>query len=259
MKNKKLICGSCLLLIAILFLATSVSAIQPMSPPEFELLVPYSGLTEDTQLLVDQFVKSASLCGIQITPVYTTWENVIELLFAGDYELIYFVGLGGSGGDTFEAINSLLRFHFVDNFFWNYYNQDLIDKIELMYTLYLDGYENEAIEVFHGIELIIYEDQPVIPICYAYQEDIGRLSTRLLCINCDIVYDPVIRNVLSLVIDRELYVDLYGATSPLTQYPISHIFGWSQYHDSTLPEIDYSIGQAVSTIVHGGYIPARTK
>lgn len=193
---------------------------------EFDLLVADSGLIEDTQLLVDQLVKSASLCGIKITPVYTTLIDAITLLFAGDYDLIYFIGLSSSGSDTLETINSLLRFYFVDYFFcWNYYNQDLIDKIKLMYTLNLDGYENEAVEVFHEIELIIYEDQPFIPICHEFREDVGGMYTRLLAINCDIVYDSIIRNVLSLVIDRELYVELYGATIPYYTFPISHLFG----------------------------------
>ncbi len=259
MKNKKLICGSCLLLIAILCLSTSVSANIPLTPPEFELLVPDTGLIGETQLLLDQFVKSASLCGIKITPVYTTWDDVINSLFTGDYELIYFIGLSFSGDDTIEKIRSTLSYLFIDNFFLNYYNQDLIDKTHLMDTLYLDGYENEAIEVFHEIEFILYRDQPIVSICHAFKEDTGGRATRLLIINCDIAYDPVIRNVLSMVIDRELYVDLYGVTTTYDYYPISHLFGWSQYHDTTLPEIEYSIGQAVSTIVHGGYLPAGTK
>ena len=69
--------------------------------------------------------------------------------------------------------------------------------------------------------------------------------------------DATIRVALSFLIDRISYADLYGAALGIDIYPISHLFEWSIYHDTSLPTIKHSIGKAVSTLAKGGYLPAK--
>jgi ABC-type transport system substrate-binding protein len=259
MKNKKLVCGSCLLLIALIGLSFNVSAIKPMEPPEIELLVPTTGLIGDMQIVVDEFVRDAALCGIKINPVYMTWGEAILRLVYGDFEIFHFAGLQGPWEDTFTYIYETLCFHFVWYDYWYYTSPEFIEMIELMYTLYLGGLIDEAIEVFHEIELILYEDQPFAPICYRLYED-GRMYTRYLFINCEEtgpLADVTIRVALSILIDRTSYADLYGTALGTDIFEISHLFEWSQYHDTSLPSIKHSIGKAVSTLTKGGYLPAK--
>ena len=248
------------MLIALIGLSSNVSAIQPMTPPEIEMIVPFSGLIGDCQLLVDQFVEDAALCGIKIIPAYMSWYDGINKLLAGDFDMFYFIGLIGSADDTFDEIYGILSFLFLGYDFWHYYNPDLVNKINLMNDKYLNGFEDEAIDIFHEIELILYEDQPFIPICYQLRDPSQRY-TRYLFMNCDAtgpLADVAIRVALSYLIDRALYAQLYGEALLQDTVAINHLFEWSQYHDTSLPDIDYSIGKATKTIVLGGYLPAIT-
>ena len=261
MKNKLLICGSCILLIALIGLSTNVSALKPMTLPEIEMIVPDTGLIGDCQLLVDQLVVDAAKCGIKINPVYITWGETINRLIAGDFEMIYFIGLSMNPDDTLDNIIETLYFLFVWYDWWNYYNAELFDKIYEMYVLNFNGFFDEALEVFHEIELILYEEQIVIPLAYRYYEN-GNLYTRYLFMNSyetGPLADTAIRVALSHLIDRTLYAQLYGETVLTDTNAMSHVFEWSQYHDTTLPDIPYSIGKAVTTVVHAGYLPASAK
>jgi ABC-type transport system substrate-binding protein len=259
MKNKKLVCGSCLLLIAIICLSVNVSAVKPMVPPELELIVPYTGLVGDMQIVVDEFVSDAALCGIKITPVYMPWSDAVMRLVYGDFEIFHFAGLVGAFEDTFTYIYETLCFHFVWYDYWNFTSTELIDTINSMYSLYLGGFLDEAIEIFHEIELLMYLEQPFAPISYNLRDN-GQIYTRYLFINCDEtgpLGDVTIRKALSYLIDRIVYADLYGAAIGSDVYPLSHLFEWSQYHDTSLPTIKHSIGKAVSTLAKGGYLPAK--
>jgi ABC-type transport system substrate-binding protein len=261
MNHKKLLYGSCILLIALIGLSFNVSAIQPMTPPVIEMIVPYTGLIGDCQLLVDQLIDDAALCGIKIIPDYMPWIDGLMKLFAGDFDMFYFIGLSGSPDDTMQNIYETLCFHFVWYDYWQYYNPDLVNKIELMYDKYLNGYMEDAIEIFHEIEWIIYQEQPFVTISYNLQIT-GNLYTRHLFMNCNAsgpLADPAIRVALSYLIDRDLYGQLYGEAIGQDVTAISHLFEWSQYHDTSLPDFTYSIGKATKTIVHAGYLPAKAK
>ncbi len=261
MKNKILICGSCILLIALIGLSSNVSALKPMTLPEIEMIVPDTGLIGDCQLLVDQLVEDAAKCGIKIIPDYTTWGDGVNRMLAGDFEMFYFIGLSMPPADTLDNIIETLYFLFVWYDFWNYYNAELFDKIYDMYVLNFNGFLDEALVVFHEIELILYEEQIAIPISYYYQ-DTGNHYTRYLFMNCDEngpLADSAIRVALSHLIDRTLYAQIYGDAVVYDPIALSHIFEWSQYHDTTLPDIPYSIGKAVKTVVHAGYLPANAK
>ncbi|NPD89740.1 MAG: hypothetical protein HGN29_13595 [Asgard group archaeon] len=247
------------MLITIICISLNVSAVKPISPPEIELLVPDTGIVGDTQRIVDEFIRDAALCGIKIVPTYTTWGDAINRMLAGDFDILHFAGLVGAFEDSFTYIYETLCFHFVWNDFWNYTSMEFIDKIELMYSLYLGGFIDDAIEIFHEIELVIYEDQPFAPICYELRDD-GQIYTRYLFINCDEagpLGDATIRVALSYLIDRVLYIELYGDYSIGYPIAIDHLFEWSQYHDTSLPAIKHSIGKAASTLAKGGYLPAK--
>ena len=64
---------------------------------------------------------------------------------------------------------------------------------------------------------------------------------------------------LTHLIDKELYVERFSIYYNV-DYPVcSHLFEWSQYHDETLPSIEFSIGKAASTLAKAGYRPCHVK
>lgn len=211
-------------------------------------------------MILDQLTEDAARCGIKLNIELISYYDIIPKLFAGDYDLIMFITLAWYQPASFDTIFFYLDYYYGDSNLWNYHNEVLKTKIQEMKDFYYNGFEAEAIEVFHEIELIIYEEQPSLALCYHL--DTMLIHTHQIIVNSHLDRpgkDIAIRKASTFLIDRELYTSAIQTSSIYTIYQTSHLFGWSQYHDTTLPEIDHSIGKATSTLAHAGFKPRAIK
>jgi ABC-type transport system substrate-binding protein len=106
--------------------------------------------------------------------------------------------------------------------------------------------------LFHEIEWILYEEQPIGAVAIDETNMPDQFNLRMVMMNSvdSPLADRTIRKTLSYLIEREMYNELLGHS-----YAVSHMFEWTEFHDSTLPIIPYSIGKATSTLAKGGYRP----
>ena len=255
--KKKYLCGFTLVVFILLIAPFTISANQPPMPPEIELLVSLPRYTPDTELIIIQLTDSAAKCGIKLNVVLMDYIDIVYKIWFNDFEAAMFLTAAWSQPDCFETIIWLLIFYFGSSSFIQYFNPEIKEMISELEVLYSDGYIEEAIELFHQIEYLIYEGQYYPTIGYHF--DSSLIHTHEIIINNNVIIDPVIRKALSFLIDRDLYITQMQTTYSYTLYPTSHLFGWSQYHDSTLPDIPYSIGKATSTLAKAGYRPCRIK
>ena len=256
--KKQQLCGLLILSVLIIVTPFSVSATQPPLPPEIEVLVSAQGYTPETELIIEQLTSSASLCGIKLNMIIMDYYDLIYKILYNDFEAVLFITAAWYQPDSFETIIWLLNFYFGSSSYLYYYNPEIKAKIDQLQALYYGGYLDESITLFHEIELMIYEGQYYPAIGYHY--DSYLIHTHLLLINNAIVgpfSDIAIRFALSYLIDRELFISQMQTRYPYELVQTSHLFGWSQYHDLSLPEITYSIGKATSTLATAGYRPCR--
>ncbi|NHJ31306.1 MAG: hypothetical protein FK732_00445 [Asgard group archaeon] len=260
MRRKKFLAISLFIFVFVLMPVTIANAVQPPLPPEMTILVSDARYTPETALVLDQLAEDAALCGIKLNFEIMGFYDIVMRMYSNDFDLVMFITLATLQPDSFDSIFFLLDFYFGDYNIWNYHNDILKAKIQEMKDFYYNGFEVEAIEVFHEIELIIYEDQPSIAICYHL--DALLFYTHQIIVN----NHPdrpgsniAIRKALSFLIDREFYTSTFQTFYTYTVYQTSHLFAWTQYHDDTLPEIAHSIGKAASTLAKAGFRPRALK
>ena len=256
--KKKNFCGLIFLFALLLLTPFAISAEQPPLPPEIDLAVYADRYTEDTALIIDQIVEDASLCGIKLNVQIIDYEDYAYIITSGDFEMLMFVNVAVNIPVSLDTIIFLLEFYFGDSNLWGYYNPEIKAKINEMELLYLDGFYEEAIDVFHEIELLIYEAQYYPAIGYHFSETSVHIHLILIN-NQNNLFDIAVRNALSFLIDREYYIPLMQTIYSYTIFQTSHLFGWSQYHDTSLPDIPHSISKAKSTLANAGYRPCRLK
>lgn len=234
---------------------------QPPLPPEIEMLVCTTFYDEGHELIVNQFVHDASLCGIKVNLVFLEHMEIVMRILSKDFEVIMFISIAQVLDDPIESLINLLWLHFGLDNFWNFEDPLLQSKIsEMSDYFYIYGDLESAINVFHEIEWMIYEREPLNTIGYRFAY--GLVYTYHLLFNNAIespVNDFAMRRAFSYLLDREFFIEVMQETYPDTSYIASHMFGWSQYHDPNLPELTYSIGKATSTLAKAGYRPARIK
>lgn len=260
MRKRKILAISLYIFVFAFMPITIANAVQPPLPPEITILVSDSRYTPETALIFDQLTEDAALCGIKLNIEIKSFYDIVMSMYTNDFDLVMFITVATLQPDSFDSVFFLLDFYYGEYNFWNYHNELLKTKIQEMQDFYYTGYEAEAIEVFHEIELIIYEDQPSIAMCYHL--DAAVIQTHQIIINNhpDRPGNNIaIRKALSFLIDREFYTSAIQTLNTYTHYQTSHLFGWTQYHDNTLPEIDHSIGKATSTLAKAGFRPRAIK
>ena len=258
--NKKYFGGFLTILLLVFITPFTISANQPPLPPEIELLVSLPRYTPDTALIIEQLTEDASLCGIKLNVVLMEYIDIVYRIWFNNFEAAMFLTAAWYQPDSFETIIWLLNFYFGSSSYIKYYNPEIKVMIDDLEYFYYNGFIDDAIELFHEIEFLIYEGQfyPTV----GYHLDSFLIHTHLIILNNNPfspLRDTAVRNALSYLINRELYISLMQTVYPYTLYQTSHLFGWSQYHDNTLPDIPYSIGKATSTLAKAGYRPCTVK
>ena len=188
------------------------------------------------------------------------WLVIKQDLFKEIQTMVMFITIAWELPDSFETIIWLLNFYFAGTSYLNYQNPEIMLKIQDLTDYYDNGYLEDAIQVFHEIESLIFTGQHYPTVGYHLDSDL--IHTHLLIMNNNVVsplQDTAIRKALSFLIDRDHYITQMQTTYTHTLYQTSHLFGWSQYHDTSLPDIPHSISNAKSTLAKAGYRPCRIK
>ncbi|MHA1303340.1 MAG: hypothetical protein ACTSQE_08415 [Candidatus Heimdallarchaeaceae archaeon] len=258
---KKGLIRLCGLLILLVFVPSVASGYRRPLPPEIEVLIADSYYTgRNMSIAYEQIEADAAKCGIRLNLVVLDFYSVAEkVLYTQDYDMVMFIGLVGLYNDTWSGIISILDFldqALVHN------NQKFSDDIVLLRSLYYDGAcDEELIPIFHEIEAILYEEQ-FFPTFFWFKREINGYVQHYsfhYIINCDRIQDKAVRQALVYLSDVDLIADLYTESDGVEVFLSSHLFAYSQYHDTTLPDYYYSIGKAKSTLAQAGYRPAHIK
>ncbi|MHA1866353.1 MAG: hypothetical protein ACTSVB_03785 [Candidatus Heimdallarchaeaceae archaeon] len=258
---KKQIAKICGLLLILVFISSTTSAARRPLPPEIEVLIADSYYTgRNLYLAFDQIERDAAKCGIRLNLVVQEFYTVATRIFAGDYEAVLYIGLVGSYSDTWDSILETLLF-LKDILYTN--NEEFSSLIEELWSLYnSEASDNELLPIFHEFEFLLY-DELYIPTFFWYiretEENRQDLYTFHYIFNCEKIQDKAVRKALMYLTDLDLIIDVIGNHIEFEIHPSSHLFAYSSYHDTSLPDYYYNIGKATSILAHAGYRPAHIK
>ncbi|MHA1355037.1 MAG: hypothetical protein ACTSPK_03905 [Candidatus Heimdallarchaeota archaeon] len=178
--------------------------------------------------------------------------DIDTVLASGDYDLVNYYR-PRMPGDSFELILFTLDDMFMEGGLIHHKCTQLTQKITKLQRIY-DRYviaEGEQIAIleglflkdFHKIEWILYENQLVFDYCYFPPPEAPVIFVdKMSVINSapDHVFsNRHIRLGIAKVFDRDfvcemvqIALDIFGLQATQSY----HLFGWSQYHDTILPE-----------------------
>jgi len=208
----------------------------------------------------EQIERDAAKCGIRLNLVVKDFYTVVTRIFAGDYDAVLYIGLVSPYSDTWDDILQTL-FFLKDILYTN--NEEFGLLIEELWRLYNDGAsDDELLPIFHEIEFLLY-DELYFPTFFWYiseTEEYGpELRTFHYIFNCERIQDKAVRKALMYLTDLDLIIDVMEQNIEFEIHPSSHLFAYSTYHDTSLPDYYYNIGKATSILAQAGYRPAHIK
>ena len=200
------------------------------------------------QLFEDAFSKALDL-GIKFTLRPETDINAI--LASGDYDIVNYYQ-PRMPGDNFEMLLFTLENMFVDGLIQHRCIQleRKIIKLQRIYDNYLvaegdqkDFLEEKFLYHFHNIERILYEKQLVFDYCYFPPPEAPMIFVdKMSVINSakgNVFSNNHLRLEIAKVFDRDFVYEIVQVALSFLGLEATqsyHLFGWSQYHDTSLPE-----------------------
>lgn len=200
------------------------------------------------QLFEEAFAEALEY-GIKFT--LRAEEDINAILASGDYDIVNHYR-PRMPGDTFENILYTLEDMFLDGLIQHRCTQleRKIVKLQRIYDDYVvaEGeekvqLETKFIDTFHKIEWVLFEKQLIYNYCYFPPPEMPTIfSDKMSVINSakgHVFSNNHLRIAMANVFDRDFVFEIvYVALSFFGLEPIQsyHLFGWSQYHDASLPE-----------------------
>jgi hypothetical protein len=201
------------------------------------------------QLFEDAFAQALEY-GVKFTLRPET--DIDAVLASGDYDLVNYYR-PRMPGDNFELILFTLNDMFLDGGLIKHECvqlekhimklQRIFDRFVIAEDAQKDFLEDLFLKEFHKIEWILYENQLVFDYCYFPPPEAPFIFVdKMSVINSakgHVFSNRHIRLGIAKVFNRDFVyeivqvaLDVFG----LTATPSYHLFGWSQYHDTSLPE-----------------------
>ncbi|MCK5045153.1 MAG: hypothetical protein KAJ76_03145 [Candidatus Heimdallarchaeota archaeon] len=200
------------------------------------------------QLFEVAFAKALEL-GIKFT--LRPEENIDAVLASGDYDIVNYYR-PRMPGDNFELILFTLEDMFVDGLIHHRCAQleRKIIKLQRIYESYSvavgekkDQLEQKFLDEFNKIEKILYEKQLVFDYCFFPPPEAPVIFVdKMSVINSakgNVFSNNHLRLEIAKVFDRDFVCEIVQAALDLFGLQSSqsyHLFGWSQHHDTSLPE-----------------------
>ncbi|MHA1170950.1 MAG: hypothetical protein ACTSQ3_02575 [Candidatus Heimdallarchaeota archaeon] len=201
------------------------------------------------QLFEDAFSKALEL-GIKFT-LRPEAENIDAILASGDYDIVNYY-CPRMPGDNFELLLFTLENMFVDGLIQHRCTQleRKIIKLQRIYDNYIiaegeksDQLEQKFLDEFHKIERILYKKQLVFDYCYFPPPEAPMIFVdKMSVINSakgHVFSNNHLRLEIAKVFDRDFVYEIVQAALVFLGLEATqsyHLFGWSQYHDISLPE-----------------------
>jgi hypothetical protein len=197
--------------------------------------------------------------GIKINLVYAEMPFSDELygrLMTGDYDILEgFYHTTLEAADNFETILGTLEGFFIDGFvrFDTEKHYNIIEGIMELRTLYCeylvaspenqDQLMSHIIHRFHRVEKLLYKAQILQYLGYftLYPPFDGLIWEAMHFYNSEpgkVLHNKRVRLIISSLFDRVLaaYMTSLMPYPFVEVIPECNLFGWSQYHDSGLPD-----------------------
>lgn len=200
------------------------------------------------QLFEVAFAKALEL-GIKFT--LRAEEDIDAVLANSDYDIVNYYR-PRMPGDNFETLLFTLENMFVDGLILHRCTQleRKIIKLQRIYDDYIiadgekrDQLEEKFLDQFHNIERILYEKQLVFDYCYFPPPEAPMIFVdKMSVINSakgQVFSNNHLRLEIAQVFDRDFVCEIVQAALDLFGLEATqsyHLFGWSQYHDTSLPE-----------------------
>ena len=261
MDQKKKMYGIMLIILFGFSLGAATNATDTMVEVDFYAAFLREQYPEVNALMVEMlenYVIAATDYGIQVNLHFISQEEANIRFFYGLYDIIDFPRVMSIYEDTLESVISSLDFYLFSGYFkYNFEKVDKLtaaaEKIFLLYYQYLSAESedqtdlfNDILDKFHDVEELLYESQ-IFEVNSHFVVD--YFVYKVEYIDCfwfnslpgKILNNEDVRLTLSYLFDREQISYIYTQIPypfPMVSYTQTcHLFGWSQYHDTSLPEI----------------------
>ena len=258
-RNKKMY-GIILIILFGFSLGTAINTTKAMIEVDFYVAFLREQYPEVNALMIElweNYAIEAAEYGIQVNLLYISDNEAWYRFYTGNYDIIDFPRISSYYGDTFAHIIGTLEFYLFSGYFRYSFKKvdklvnDVI-KIRALYNEYLlaapedqDVLFNDILDKFHDIEELLYESQ-IFEVNGHCVVDLGFYKiqyTDFVWFNSlpgKILNNEDVRLTLSYLMDREQIAYIYSQIPypyPFEYITTCHLFGWSQYHDTSLPEV----------------------
>jgi hypothetical protein len=259
MDRKKKMCGIAFIILFSFSLVAVINPTKAMVEVDFYIVVLREEYPEINELIIklyDDYVAAVAEYGIQVNLIYPSVDEAWFRFFTGNYDIIDFPVLASDYEDSFESIIGTLEFYLFSGFFRYGFKKvdklvDAVIKIRSLHDEYLlaepedqEVLFNDMLDKFHDIEELLYESQ-IFEVNGYFIMDFG--AYKMLYSICvwfnsepgNVMNNEDVRLPLSYLMDREQIAYI----NSLLPYPLEditptcHIFSWSQYHDTSLPDV----------------------
>ncbi|HUT82775.1 MAG TPA: hypothetical protein VMZ29_16385 [Candidatus Bathyarchaeia archaeon] len=200
------------------------------------------------QLFEEAFAEALEL-GIKFT--LRPEADIDAILASGDYDIVNYYR-PRMPGDDFEMLLFTLEDMFLDGLIHHRCLQleRKIINLQRIYDNYVvsegekrDHFEGKFLDLFHTIEKILYEKQLIFDYCYFPPPEAPMIfCDKMSVINSakgHVFSNNHLRLEIAKVFDRDFVYEIVQAALVLFGLEATqsyHLFGWSQYHDMSLPE-----------------------
>jgi len=203
--------------------------------------------TPEVQVVVDEIIESAESLGLRINPIYVDWNTfMFSLMFSSSWNLayggylntpypdtIFSLAYGVMGMSYYFTKHDDAKFAAAATKLWIGLNEAPETPPEEMNTLIED-----MIDSFHDAEERLWEKQIIITLA-EFINSAGMIKSDVLTPNCKaghVFADETLRLAFSAAINRNVVLDYHASMGMYTAYEAYHLYGWSQFHDTSLPE-----------------------
>jgi len=201
--------------------------------------------TEERQPIVDELIFKAESLGLTVNPIYMSWGDWYYATHYSDWWDLSYGGILVSwrnddisflshcimGMDYYLLRHDDVKLH---DLAWDLWNMRLM--LESDPDVDITDLSDDMIDKFHDAEERLWEKQYT----FTFLQYIDGLAVRseIAMPNCKagrVFADENLRLTYSSIIDRNIFFDYYQTHYQFPVYVLYHLYQWSSFHDTTLP------------------------
>ena len=248
LKRKKI---TIVILILLLPLATII-ATNADEPTEIDMIIWLE--RPEKQVVVDEIIFKVESLGLSVNPIYLSFEEWVVYGQGqnNDWDLLYGPPMAlprDAGIFDLAFISVILNYYAL-----NHNDAKILNSVDKLWGMFWDAIEypdvvdedfiNDMVDKFQDIEERLWEKQ-YFAVFVQYETPfsdewgpIPAIKTDTMTFNClpgFVFEDTDLRLQLMSNIDLTVFLDYHSTYNPYPVYEVHHLFQWSTFHDTSLP------------------------